>query len=101
MGCLKRSLTIIYKVKHVSGKAEAIAKLLNEDTGVDNYQIVGHGIAHIDIDCIGQGNGADHRPQPALQSVTTSTDATENTSDGQSDDTHGALNQTIFLWRQS
>ena len=76
MGRLELALREIQHIKCQSREAQTIAKLFDEDAGADEYQVVRHGITHIDIYDIRQGNGADHRPQPTLETIATSQEYT-------------------------
>lgn len=95
------ALAVIDKVEHVGGEAEAIAKLLDEDADVDHQQIGGQAIAHVDIDHVGQGDGAHHGPKPIFQSLLRHGNAAENAAERESDDTHRALHEAVFLRRES
>ena len=101
VGRLVLALAIIYKVEHVGGEAKAVAKLLEEHADIDYHQALRQGIGEIDIDHIGQRDGADHRPQPVLQAVATGNDTTEDAAQREADDSHRALHQAVFGWREA
>ena len=74
--------------------ARTIAKLLEEDTNVDDEQTRWQGVRQIDVDQVGDGDGHNHRPQPALKSVATGSDTANDAAQRKTDDTHSALNHT-------
>ena len=97
MGRLERTLREVEHVERQSGEAQAITELFDEDTGADEYQIFGHGIAHIDVDDIGQGDGTHHWPQPALETVATSQHATKDATQRQANNANGTTGQSELL----
>ena len=94
VGRLVLALAVINKVEHIGREAEAVAELFEEDTDVDDEQTGGQGVGEIDVDQIGQGDGDNHGPQPALQAITGGTDATEDATQREADDTYRALDET-------
>ena len=59
------------------------------------------GVAHVDIDGVGQGDGAHHGPQPLLQSVAAGEPSAHDAAQHESDESHGAVGQSELLRRQS
>ena len=49
------------------------------------------------IDNVGQGDGADHGPQPAFQSVAAGEPSADDAAQHQSDETHGSVGQSELL----
>ena len=68
------------EVKHVGRKAKAVAELLDEYAEVDDEQGFGLCITEVDIHRIGDGDGAYHRPYPALQPLSGYGDASKDAS---------------------
>jgi len=52
----------VYQIKHISGKTEAVAELLNKDTSVYHKHACILNVTEIDINRIGKGNAQHHRP---------------------------------------
>ena len=91
MGGLVSTSAVINQVEHVCGEAESVAELFDEYAGTDDGEAWGQGIAEIDVDGVGEGDGADHWPKPVLQAVSPNADAAQNPAQGQPDDADGAL----------
>lgn len=101
MARLVVALAVVDEIEHVGCEAEAIAKLFEEDAEVDHHEALGQGVAHVDIDDVGQRDSAYHGPQPALQAILAGSHAAEDATEGQSDDAHRSLYQSVFLRRQT
>ena len=61
------TLRVINKEKHISCKAKPVAKLFNEHTNINNYQILWLEVPQINKGKARQRNTPGHRPHPTLK----------------------------------
>ncbi len=101
VGGLELAHAVEEHVECQGGEAKAVAELLDEEAATDGPQVAGHGIAHVDVDNVGQRDGHHHWPPPVFQSVAAGNDAADDAAKGQSDESDGAAGQSELLWRQA
>ena len=82
------------QIEHVGGESESVAELFDEDAAVDDPQVGRKRVAHVHVHDVGQGDGPYHRPEPAPEAMARHGDASQNPSEGQSDDAERALRES-------
>ena len=100
MGCLEPPRAVIEHIECQDGESKSVAELLDEKAKADSEYIGCQGIAQVDIDDIGERDGAHHGPQPALHAITGDKYAADNTSQQKADEPHRAIGKAELLWRQ-
>ena len=87
----------VNKEQHVGGEAEAVAKLLDEDTQVNDEQRVILEVAQVDEGQTCERHAPSHGVQPFLQTALGCHDAANDATERQTNDAHGAINKAHLL----
>ena len=101
MGGLEFALAVEEHVEGEDGEAQAIAELLDKQTGGNHDEVGVERVAQEDVDSIGQRDRHDHGPQPLLHAVAAHQDAADDAAQEESDESDGAIGEAIFLGRES
>ena len=91
MGGLELALTVEQHVEGKNREAQTVTQLLDEKTAGNHDEVAVERVAQIDVNHIGQGNGANQRPEPFLHSVPAHQDASEDATQQQTDETHSSF----------